>query len=229
MKLLGAVIGGAYRIGTLLIVLAGWIPGTVEAKTAVDFNVALAFPDQGKQVGAEVVVISVPTFAKAWDQVVLTARPVTAVDSPVPSSSEQVVMTGRVEKLRAELNSSRGELAVPVTIRAEGEYLLTLEFEFRQGEAVTGKGRISVGVLAEGGKVWFGRESIEMAFVEKTKTDLGIKGQPEGAKLTELNRRWETWLKTRERQIRERDRDRDRDRRKAGEAPPVDPAKPQRP
>lgn len=185
--------------------LAAFFSVEAKAKQAVDLRIALAFPDQGKPVAQELTIGCKPEFAKPWDTVIVTNRAETAGDSPVPSSGDNVATGEKQVISRPELAKAAGTLVLPVTVTTNGEYLIIIELEFRQGEDRTGKGKIVTGLLVEEGKVWFGRGSIEMAFVEKTKVTLHITGEPEGAGLAELNQRWAAWLQVREKTLRQRD------------------------
>ena len=59
--------------------------------------------------------------------------------------------------------------------------------------ATAGRATTTAAVLAEDGKAWLGLGSIEYAFIERTKADLDIEGEPAGPALQKLNAILKTW------------------------------------
>lgn len=139
-----------------------------------------------------------------FDQIKVTFR-VEAYKEVVTSSNSSNVSVSKSLAASAKSDEARwqAEIKVPITVNLDGEYLIHWSADLMLDEESIRTQTGTIAVLAEDGKVWFGADSIDLAYVECLKNQLGIRGNPQGSSLAKLNKRWARWLEDRQVKIRQ--------------------------
>ena len=90
------------------------------------------------------------------------------------------------------------KITVPVNVRANGEYLIDWKADLLVDDKVVKTVSGTLSVLAQNSHIWIGGDSIDLAYVECLKMQLGIKGTPSGNALKQLNEKWAEWIEKRQ-------------------------------
>lgn len=143
-------------------------PVVTYASSPSTFEINFKFPSQPARIGESSVVSINIKDAELWrsGSAVLQVSGVTFVN-PNSDTSQILVPT------RMSLTSGRSSqiAEVPITVRKDGEYEIrvTITLETRQGYSVRSR---SIGVVAENGLVWFGRDNVDHAIEEKVRRSI---------------------------------------------------------
>ena len=193
--------------------LAACVPvPIVDAKPKPPFHLGYAFSKQGQEIGSSADVGVLVSFDRPWDRVEITAtvESLNSAEGDAAGKPNPVTVTPSetVARAKGELEETdvRGQYKIPLVFKVsrEGEYLVKLAVRFSEQDRPVGNHAGQFGIYAAAGKIWLGPESPEQALLQSFKAELGIKGEPSGAALQRLNRKWAAWIEARQKRDNQR-------------------------